>query len=100
MIPRGAHRIPDMRLLTLALLTLAAQQLSAQAPLTPPIAAPLLRDLDARISGVLPKVVAWRRDLHEHPELSYSEERTTGVVAAHLRALGLEVKTKVGGTWA
>jgi amidohydrolase len=99
MIPRVTHRIPHMRLLTLSALSLAAGLLAAQAPLTPPLPAAVTRDLDARIAGVMPKVVAWRRDLHEHPELSYSEERTSGVVAAHLSALGLEVKTKVGGTW-
>ena len=44
------------------------------------------------------KVVAWRRDLHEHPELGNREVRTSGIVAAHLRALGLdEVREKVGG---
>ncbi len=88
-----------MRLLPLVFLTVAAGTISAQAPLTPPLPASFTRDLDARIATVTPKVVAWRRDLHEHPELSYAEERTAGVVAAHLRALGLEVKTNVGGTF-
>jgi amidohydrolase len=46
----------------------------------------------------MPKVVAWRRDFHEHPELSNHEVRTAGVVAAHLKALGMEVRTGVGGT--
>ena len=78
---------------------LVAGSLPAQAPLTQPLPASLLTDLDARIARVTPKVVAWRRDLHEHPELSFAEERTAGVVAAHLRALGLEVKTNVGGTF-
>ncbi|MFD5869413.1 amidohydrolase [Corynebacterium sp. NPDC060344] len=32
---------------------------------------------------------AWRRDIHAHPELSYGEERTTGVVVKHLESLGL-----------
>jgi len=88
-----------MRLLLNATLTLAsAGLLAAQAPLTPPLPAALLQELDARIARVSPKVVGWRRDLHEHPELSYAEERTAGVVAAHLRSLGLEVRTNVGGT--
>ncbi len=87
-----------MRLLSLALLPLAAGLLSAQAPLTAPLPAPLLRDLDTRIASVTPKVVAWRRDLHEHPELSNTETRTGAVVAAHLKALGLEVRTNVGGS--
>ena len=88
-----------MRLSLLACLSLAAAPLAAQAPTTPPLPAGVLRDLDARIARVAPRVVTWRRDLHEHPELSYAEERTAGVVAAHLRALGLEVRTNVGGTF-
>lgn len=38
------------------------------------------------------------RDLHRHPELSFQETRTAGVVAAHLEALGLEVEEGVGRT--
>ncbi|MGC5168167.1 amidohydrolase [Luteimicrobium sp. DT211] len=37
-------------------------------------------------------------DLHRHPELSYAEHRTAGIVADHLTALGLEVRTGVGRT--
>ncbi|GMA23017.1 hippurate hydrolase [Luteimicrobium album] len=37
-------------------------------------------------------------DLHRNPELSYAEHRTAGVVADHLTALGLDVRTGVGGT--
>jgi amidohydrolase len=55
-------------------------------------------DLDRRTAAVLPKVVAWRRDFHQHPELSWQETRTAGIVAAHLRSLGLEVRTGVGRT--
>ncbi|MDZ7629916.1 MAG: amidohydrolase [Gemmatimonadaceae bacterium] len=88
-----------MRLLSLVLLTFAAGTVSAQAALTQPLPVALTRELDVRIARVNPKVVAWRRDLHEHPELSFAEERTAGVVAAHLRALGLEVTTNVGGTY-
>ncbi|MDP4910547.1 MAG: amidohydrolase [Pseudomonadales bacterium] len=47
---------------------------------------------------VAPKVVAWRRDIHAHPELSNREFRTAALVAAHLRELGLEVTTGVGHT--
>ena len=43
-------------------------------------------------------VVAWRRDIHEHPELGMQETRTAALVAAHLRGLGMEVRTGVGGT--
>ena len=54
-------------------------------------------EIDRRTASVLPKVVAWRRDIHEHPELSGSEVRTAALVAAHLKGLGMEVRTEVGG---
>ncbi|MGH1524682.1 amidohydrolase [Leifsonia sp. L25] len=38
------------------------------------------------------------RDLHAHPELSFQEHRTAGIVAGHLSALGLEVHTGIGRT--
>lgn len=38
------------------------------------------------------EVVAVRRDLHEHPELSWAEERTTAVVTRHLEAAGVRVR--------
>jgi amidohydrolase len=54
--------------------------------------------IDRQAAAVLPKVVAWRRDIHEHPELGNREIRTAGLVAAHLRSLGLEVRTGLAGT--
>jgi amidohydrolase len=45
-----------------------------------------------------PKVVAWRRDIHQHPELGNRETRTAALVADHLRALGLEPKTGIATT--
>ena len=44
------------------------------------------------------ELIAVRRDLHQHPELGFEEVRTAGVVAAKLRALGLEPRTEVGRT--
>jgi amidohydrolase len=41
--------------------------------------------------------VQWRRDIHQHPELSFQETRTAALVAQHLKSLGLEVQTGVGG---
>jgi amidohydrolase len=47
---------------------------------------------------VVDEVVATRRDLHEHPELGFEEERTSAMVAARLRELGFEVHTGIGKT--
>ena len=51
-----------------------------------------------RASAVEANVVTWRRDIHEHPELADQEARTSRLVAAHLRGLGLEVRTGVART--
>ena len=44
------------------------------------------------------KVIAWRRDIHQHPELSNREFRTAALVAEHLRSLGMEVQTEIAHT--
>ncbi|MEO6733094.1 MAG: amidohydrolase [Ferruginibacter sp.] len=44
------------------------------------------------------KVIGWRRDIHEHPELGNRETRTAAIIAKHLKALGMEVKTGVAHT--
>jgi amidohydrolase len=54
--------------------------------------------IDALTAAVEPKVIAWRRDIHQHPELGNREFRTSKLVAEHLRALGLEVQTGVAHT--
>lgn len=54
-------------------------------------------EVQRRVEAVTTKVVTWRRDIHEHPELSGEEVRTSRLVAEHLRALGLDVRTEVGG---
>lgn len=59
---------------------------------------PLHAAIEQRAGAVAPKVVAWRRDFHAHPELSNNEVRTAGIVAAHLRSLGIEVRTGVAKT--
>jgi amidohydrolase len=55
-------------------------------------------EIDKRTEAVVTKAVAWRRDLHQNPELGNREERTARVIADHLRGLGLEVKTGVAKT--
>ena len=51
-----------------------------------------------RAAAVESKLVAWRRDIHQHPELGDQENRTSQLVAEHLRTLGLEVQTGVART--
>jgi amidohydrolase len=43
-------------------------------------------------------VVAWRRDIHRHPELGNHETRTAQLIADRLRSFGLEPKTGIGRT--
>ena len=54
--------------------------------------------VDAAAAALEAKVIGWRRDFHQHPELSNRETRTAGVVTAHLRRLGLKVETGVAHT--
>ena len=63
-----------------------------------PLSAELTDRLEQGARAVQDKVVAWRRDLHLHPELSNREFRTAALVAEHLRSLGLEVTTGVAHT--
>ncbi len=56
------------------------------------------QEIAARAAQLQPRVVAWRRDIHQNPELGTREFRTAGLVAAHLRALGIEVREKVAHT--
>jgi amidohydrolase len=57
---------------------------------------------DARVATAVdrlaPRITEIRHDLHQNPELSNRETRTAGIVAAHLRSLGLEVRTGIAHT--
>lgn len=48
--------------------------------------------------AIAQKVIEWRRDFHQNPELGNRENRTAEVIAKHLNALGLEVKTGIAKT--
>lgn len=50
------------------------------------------------INKIEPKCIAWREDLHQHPELGNREFKTARLVADHLKKLGLEVKEGVDKT--
>ncbi len=67
------------------------------------LAAPFaLADLEQRINQqaeqLQAQVIAWRRDIHQHPELSNREFRTSKLVAEHLEGLGLKVRRGVAHT--
>jgi amidohydrolase len=83
------HRLP----LLLVLLTAIAVPAFAQSSPSATAAA-----IDRSTAEILPQVVAWRRDFHQHPELGLQEVRTAKVIAEQLRALGLDVQTGVAGT--
>lgn len=54
--------------------------------------------IQSRVDTVMPQVIDWRRDFHQHPELGNREFRTAGIIAEHLEALGMEVTTGVAHT--
>ena len=58
----------------------------------------MAEDVRAAASAIAPQVIAWRRDLHQNPELGFAETLTAAFVAERLRALGMEVRTEVGKT--
>ena len=58
----------------------------------------LEQEIRQRAAEIENKLIAWRRDIHENPELGEQETRTAGIVADHLKKLGLEVKTGVAKT--
>ena len=102
---RGASSSPGPDFMMRRSPALVAAAAAALATLgSPPVAAQpapsseLVRLIEAKLPAVMPKVVAWRRDLHQHPELSFEEQRTSALVAAHLKALGMEVQAPVGKT--
>ena len=81
-----------MRSTALAMALLTTASIAAAASGATPAA------IERATADVLPQVVAWRRDIHQHPELGLQEVRTSRIVAEHLRSLGMEVQTGVAGT--
>jgi amidohydrolase len=76
------------RLLTAALLLISASS----------FAQTLQQLIDQRATALLPKVIEWRRHIHQNPELGNREFKTMEYIAAHLKNLGLEVTTGVAKT--
>jgi len=85
-------------LLAAAWLAACGADPAPEAP-SPTASAGVLAEAIARATAKLePQVVAWRRDFHEHPELSNREVRTAARVADELHRLGLIVRTEVAHT--
>ncbi len=76
-----------MRKLTLLMLILASVTIQAQN-----------KKMDKMIDDIESKVIEWRRDFHQNPELSNREFKTAEKITAHLKSLGIEVQTKVAHT--
>jgi len=84
----------SLRHLAPLLLLAAAAQLDAQTITADPR---LNAEIERRTAAINDKIVGWRHDIHQHPELGYAEKRTAALVAAHLKSLGLVVQENVGG---
>jgi amidohydrolase len=54
------------------------------------------QQIDKQIANIEKKVIEWRHELHQNPELSNREFKTAEKIEAHLRSLGIEVQTGVG----
>jgi amidohydrolase len=74
-------------------LTILSLQLSAQTDIVK-----LKAKAAAAADKIEAKCIAWRRDIHEHPELGNRETRTAKIIADHLRKLGIETKEGVAKT--
>ena len=70
----------------------------AQTPPAPPPASALGPELDRLAAAVEPELLAWRRHLHQHPELSNRETETSKYVAERLTSFGLQPKTGIART--
>ncbi|MGH7654158.1 MAG: amidohydrolase [Gemmatimonadaceae bacterium] len=94
-----------MRHTFVSVLRRAAVPLAVTAVILPRLAAqqPALQkagddEIDRRVAAVMPQVITWRRDFHEHPELGNREFRTSKIVADYLKSLGMEVRTGIAHT--
>ena len=54
--------------------------------------------IELAVKNIESKCIAWRRNIHEHPELSNREFKTAQIISAHLKSLGMEVKEGIAHT--
>lgn len=79
--------------LLVTMLMVGTLQLSAQTDIIK-----LKEKAAAAADKIESRCIAWRRDIHEHPELGNRETRTAGIIAAHLKKLGIETNEGVAKT--
>ena len=60
--------------------------------------ADLKQDLESQLSPLMDKVIDWRHDIHQNPELGNREFKTAKKIENHLLSLDIEVQTKVAYT--
>src|ERR1700743_1049779 len=54
--------------------------------------------IEAAVESDYPRLDALYKDIHQHPEIAFQEEKTAAKLAAQMRALGFEVTEKIGKT--
>jgi amidohydrolase len=84
-----------MRLLPITLLAALSLAATAHAATVPPA---LVAKVSAAVDADTPRLTAIFKDLHQHPELAFTETRTAAIVSKELKALGFDVTTNVGKT--
>jgi len=62
------------------------------------LVADLTSNLNNNLDSLMEKVIEWRHDIHEHPELGNREFRTSKKIEDHLVSLGIPVETKIAYT--
>jgi amidohydrolase len=65
---------------------------------SPIFAIDMSSEIDSATAKVMPQVIEWRRHIHQNPELSNREFKTSKFVEEHLRQFGLEVRTGIAKT--
>lgn len=68
------------------------------APAAAEVSPATLEKLNTVVAADAPRLTAIFKDLHQHPEIAFTESRTAAIVAKELKALGFEVTTGVGKT--
>ena len=62
------------------------------------LSANLVSGLDKDLDTLMEKVIEWRHDIHQYPELGNREFRTSKKIEEHLKSLGIKVETKIAYT--